>query len=280
MDNNQLIQDYSYGKSLAQCSKDYNLDIPTIKKLLKINHIHIRNRAEQNIYTNASRAYSVNHLYFDELNLINVYYIGFFAADGYVPEKRNTLDISLSAVDKEWLFELKDNIQSKAPVREHTTNKGFQIASFAFSSKHILDRLKEFGIVNRKTYIGSSMKNIPNELKLAYIKGFFDGDGSFSWNKKTLQGTFKICSKTQDILVEFKDFLLDYFDNQFNMNIYTLHRQDKILYSLECSTIPSLMILDEMYHLRTPFLARKYKNFKAFKQFRLEKYGARAKTTL
>ena len=280
MDNNQLIQDYSHGKSLRQCSKDYNLDIPTIKKLLKNNHIHIRNRAEQNVYTNASRAYSVNHLFFDTLNPINVYYIGFFAADAYIPKKRNTLDIKLAAVDKDWLCELKKNIQSKAPVRERTTNKGFQIASFAFSSKHIIDRLKEFGIVNRKTYIGSSMKNIPDELKLAYIKGFFDGDGSFSWSKKTAQGTFKICSHTQDILIEFKNFLLDYFDNKFNMNIYALHRKDKILYSLECSTIHSLTILEEMYHLKTPFLTRKYENFKAFKQFRLEKYGARAKTTL
>ena len=68
INESQLVKEYSDGKSLVQCQRDYGLNMREVKKILNQNRIHIRNRNEQNVYSNAARVNgSVNAKYFDEL---------------------------------------------------------------------------------------------------------------------------------------------------------------------------------------------------------------------
>ena len=135
----------------------------------------------------------------------------------------------------------------------HYQNKVNAI-EYRFSSKQIKKDLAKYSIVPRKTYIGITMKDIPDEYKLAFIKGYYDGDGNVSINQNTKQVSIKIVSHTEEILKEFQDIIKQ------KTNIYTNIR-GTILYSLELSTLPALDFLKDIYSLNTPYLQRKYDKY-------------------
>jgi hypothetical protein len=277
--NDQIIADYKNGMSINACSKKYSLNKSDVRTLLSNANVHIRNRSEQNIFSNAARGYAINHTYFDNLDETRAYYLGFLAADGSVSEKRNSIKVTLSSVDKDFLEEFRTAIGSKRQVRVTETSNGFSIAEFGFSSQHIKQTLAKYSIVPNKTYKPMSMRNIPDELKSAFIKGYFDGDGSFSHTKGTTTGILKICAHRKELLQEFMEWHKAYYHGNFSSNIYSLKRKDgSVLYSWEMSTVPSIVLLDTFYNLQTPCLIRKRKKFEEFKAFRIENLDPRART--
>ena len=200
MNNQEMIKAYEDGASLASLSRQTGLSTYKIKKILQNNSVKIRTRFEQTVFTNMSRGKQINHNYFDELNNEKVYYLGFLAADGCVRPNRNEIKIGLSAIDREWLEEFKLKLNSEREIEDYITNKGFAVSELKFSSLKIKTELAKYSIVPNKTYLGITMKNIPDKYKLAFIKGYFDGDGCFVFNKNTKQCSLKITSHTKEIL--------------------------------------------------------------------------------
>lgn len=252
MNDQDIIKEYANGASLAELSRKSKMSVYKIKQLLNKNNITIRSRFEQAVYTNMSRGKKINHNYFDKLNNEKSYYLGFLAADGCVRPNRNEIKIGLSSIDRKWLEEFRNKLQSERTIKDYTTSKGFQVSELLFSSLKIKTELAKYSIIPNKTYIGITMKNIPNEYKLAFIKGYFDGDGSFSYNKNTKQCKIQIVSNTKGILKEINDFL----NNQGN-----IYSHNKNNYSLEFSTLPSLNIMKQFYDLDTPYLERKKEKY-------------------
>ena len=149
------------------------------------------------------------------------------------------------------MAEFKEKIQTECKIGHYITASGFNCVSLCFASAKIKQNLVSHGIIPNKTYKGVSMKTIPEELKLAFIKGFFDGDGSFSCNKNTKQCMIKIVSHTENILNEINSYF------NYNGRIYRHNGQ----YSLEFSTLPSLEIMEQFYLLNTPYLKRKKEKY-------------------
>ena len=248
MNDQDIINEYKNGASLASLSRKTNLSVYKIKKLLINYNISIRTRFEQAVYTNMQRGKKINHHYFDELNNENVYYLGFLAADGCVRPNRNEIKIGLSSIDRQWLEEFQNKLQSERTIKDYITSKGFQVSELLFSSLNIKTELAKYSIVPNKTYKGITMNNIPQQYKLAFIKGYFDGDGSFSINKNTKQCKIDIVSNTKNILQEINDF----FNNKGH-----IYNHNKNNFCLEYSTLPSLRILEQFSKLDTPYLKRK-----------------------
>lgn len=250
--NTEIIDFYLEGNSRKKTCNKFNITDTKLKNILKENNIHIRNHSEQLILENIKRTKGVNHFYFDELNNKNVYYLGFFGADATVRKNRNEIKIALSLIDKDFLEQLKKDIDIEKEIKIRNTTNGFQCAELSFSSAKIKQQLMKYKIVPNKTYIGLSLDVIPDEFKLAFIKGFFDGDGSFSFNKNTKQCKLAFTSHTKKILEEIKK----YFNNGY---IY----QDKRtkVFSLEFSTQPSLNIMKSFYNLDTAYLNRKKEKY-------------------
>ena len=252
INDHEIIKLYQEGSSLNELSKRANLSVYKIKKILQTNDIKIRTRFEQTVLTNQKRAFPVNHNYFDILNNENTYYLGFIAADGCVSSgKRNDIKIGLSSIDEDWLIKFKENIKSERPLRHYTTGKGFQVTELHFSSLKIKTELAKYSIVPNKTEKGITMDSIPQEYKLSWIKGFFDGDGSFVYNKNTKQCMIKFTSHTKNILEEINLF----FQNKGNIYIKENN------YSLEFSTLSSLAIMEKFYKINTPCLVRKKEKY-------------------
>ena len=220
--NNQLISDYySADHSLNQTSNHFKISVYMVKKALNETSTPIRTRQEQNNITNQRRTFKVDDNYFECLNPENTYYLGFLAADGCVRPNRNEIKIGLSSIDRQWLEIFKQDLQIEREIKDYLTPKGFQVSEICFSSSRIKETLANYDIVPNKTIKEISMQNIPNELKIHYIRGFFDGDGSFSWNKNTKQAMVKIVSHKQNILKEIQNIM--------NGTIY--YFKDRNLYS-------------------------------------------------
>lgn len=256
----KIIELYQKGASMASLSRKYKLSQYRIKKILKENGIQIRSRVEQLVLENIKRAKKINHYYFDELTQENVYYLGFIAADGTVRKNNNEIKIALSKIDYDFLKQFKEKIQTDCKIGEYTTSNGFECVSLAFSSVNIKNQLAKYSIVPNKTYLGITMENIPNEFKLAFIKGFFDGDGCFTYNKNTKQCMIKIASHKRDILDEINDF----FENKGHVYLASNYNN----YNLEFSTLPSLEIMRQFYNLNTPCLERKKEKYLSYLELR------------
>lgn len=259
--NNQIIANYySEGKSLNQTANNFKISVYLVKKALKETNTSVRSRAEQNALTNISRAKTLNHNYFDTLTPQSAYYLGFLAADGCVRDRRNEIKIGLSSIDRGWLEKFRRDLEIERTVQNYQTQQGFSVSQLCFSSAKIKQELAKYDIAYNKTYKEISMRNIPDELKVHYIRGFFDGDGSFSWNKNTKQGMVKIVSHKKNILEEFQEMFP-------NSKIYYYEKRD--VYSWELSTLPSIDFLEHIYKNAEDFLMRKKIKFNEFIQSRL-----------
>ena len=259
MNNQEIIKAYEDGASLASLSRQTGLSTYKIKKILQNNSVKIRTRFEQTVFTNMSRGKQINHNYFNDLNDEKVYYLGFLAADGCVRPNKNEIKIGLSAIDREWLEEFKLKLNSERKIEDYITGKGFAVSELKFSSLKIKTELAKYSIVPNKTYLGITMKNVPDRYKLAFIKGYFDGDGCFVFNKNTKQCSLKITSHTKGILEE-----ISYFFRAGN--IYS-HGKD---FELDFSTNPTLKIMELFYDLDTPCLKRKKEKYLEALKIRIE----------
>lgn len=252
MNTTSIIEYYEQGNSINATARKFNLSAYIVKNRLKKAGVKIRTQKEQLVLENMRRTKPINHNYFKELNLENVYYLGFLGADGCVRPNSNEIKIGLSSVDENFLIDFKKKIQTECKISHYTTSNGFDCVSLSFASAAIKQDLIKYSIVPNKTYVGITMKDIPQNLKIAFIKGFFDGDGCFSYNKNTHQCMIKITSHTKGILEEVNE----YFD--YTGRIY--QKKDKN-YSLEFSTLPSLNIMEQFYNIDTPCLERKKQKY-------------------
>lgn len=260
MSNQKIIEFYLEGNSIAATSRKFNLTSYKVKKILKENNVSIRTRHEQAILENMKRGKAINHNYFDILTFENAYYLGFLAADGTVRPNRNEIKVGLSSIDKDFLVQFKSSLKSEREIKDYITNNGFQVSELIFSSQKIKEALSKYSIVPNKTKIGVSFKNIPEDFKLVFIKGYFDGDGCFTYNKNTKQCFIKITSYTKGILEEINE----YFNNTgkcYQKNHY---------YELVFSTLPSIKIMKKFYKIETPCLIRKKEKFNDYLNLRIQ----------
>ena len=251
----QAIEFYEQGNSMNKTAKTYHSTPQTLKKLFISNGVKIRNQKEQLILENMKRTKAINHNYFDKLTNENSYYLGFLGADGTVRKNRNEIKIGLSSVDLNFLEEFKEKLELERDIHNYQTNNGFNVSELLFSSAKIKEDIGKYGIIPNKTYIGLNLNLIPKEFQLAFIKGFWDGDGTVVYNKNTKQVKVSFCSRTKQILEQINNF----FENKGY--VYSSNRSKNIVYDLEFSTLPSLNILKQFYELNTPCLKRKYDKY-------------------
>ena len=210
MDITVIKQLYESGKSLAYLSKETGISVYRLKKILIAEGINIRSKEEQNKYSPQNqRKYKVYDNFFEELNSINVYLIGFLAADGSI-QKDGGIKIGLSSIDKPFLEKIRTLLQSDYPIRDYLTKDGFSVSEFIFRSEKIKQKLAEYGIVNNKTKIFNFPYNLPKEFYIDFIRGYFDGDGTFC-----IAGQYRrasLCGYNQKFLQDVVDILESQYD--------------------------------------------------------------------
>ena len=266
MDIKNIIELYQSGKSLTFIANKYNTYGAKIKKLLNENGIQIRTHAEQNKIINQERGKKVDHKYFDQIDsLQKAWILGFLAADGSVAEKNNRIKIGLSSIDEEILQKIRTELKIEREVVVNETNQGFSIATLTWSSENQKKKLAQFSIVPNKTYKGIQLPNFEIQYQLAYLLGYFDGDGCFKNDGNYCR--MEICSHDKHILEDFCKLIKDYFG--FEKQVYkSLSRKE--FYTITYSTKQADIILQKLYNLmdskKTFYLARKRKKYNEWLQ--------------
>ena len=140
---------------------------------------------------------------------------------------------------------------------------------FAVSSKHICEKLTEYGLGQQKTYLSKSIINIvPKEYMWHFIRGYFDGDGCVSAsnvkrviNGKTYKGrnvNWTIISHDKNILEELQKFISDSIERP--ILLYPEKRGNYLMGTHNKQILP--VIFKKLYDNATIYMTRKYLKFK------------------
>lgn len=174
-DKKEIIEKYDI-ESSAKLSEQYNVSRGMITKLWWDN----------NLYGKRRWVYPFDENYFEKIDLDEkAYWLGFLIADGnvYKPEggRQGLISITLQRGDEKHLEKFKAAIKSEKPLSNYTRlSDGAEYSSIQLSSQKMFDDLCKFGCVPRKTYENIWVDLDNDKLQGAFIRGFFDGDGTIS----------------------------------------------------------------------------------------------------
>lgn len=266
----QLSQEVIDGILDCYCNKKWGL-IKTgkangvsdyiVRRVLLEHNIHIRSFSEAATISNQiRRKFEVNDNYFDVQSPNMAYLLGFLAADGTVSKDNNRIKIGLSAVDTDFLEQLRAELQVEKPLLTYETDNGFQVSELIFSSATIKQRLKEYNIVPGKTYTFTFPEKLEKQYYSDFIRGYFDGDGSVSTAGASAI-RFQICSYRKQPL----QAMIDYFTEcgVHPVSILEQKRNGNTLYYFQYSATAVRQIFEIIYKPNCLCLPRKFIKYKA-----------------
>lgn len=210
---------------------------------------------------------SFDNNFFNIINTENkAYWLGFLYADGAIESSTNGCELSLQLLDAEHLFKFKSDLQAKSKV-----NLDFKVkrCRFSVSNKDFKQDLINWGCTPRKSLTLTWNKNLDtlsDDLKIAFIRGYFDGDGclthTYSDTKKqrftistNLLGTKSFLTSVLSFLSKFDINGTWYKDPNTNENIMTLMFNKR----------NSVKLLNLLYTNANCYLTRKYEKYLFFK---------------
>lgn len=190
------------------------------------------------------------------------YWLGFIAADGCIKKRPDKFDnyilsIGLATKDTDHLEKFKKDLKCESPLQLeqqfHKQMQKFYETVYLRVSRTILceDLIKQGVGINKSKEL--KIPNLPENLLVHWIRGYFDGDGSWQINKNHLQ--FSLISSVESFTKEIQDFIRIHcqLDNltsiYFNKNAwqFSYHGND------QCKRI-----YDYLYSDGGPWLDRKY----------------------
>lgn len=211
------------------------------------------------------RKTKINDTFFDIIDSeIKAYILGFLYADGYLASD-GRIGIRLQYLDIEVLKLIQKYICPDRPI-EHTNNQNIKRkpqVSLRFCSEHIYNRLKKLGFCVKKTTTPSNIfKYIPDNFKIAFIRGFTDGDGCLSLSKAKDGNYYKVSlsytSGTSEILKDIRDYFKCGNLKQSNTKTFYHLRYDKRTEAIKIMTL--------LYQNSSIYLSRKYKRYLEIKK--------------
>lgn len=263
----KIIDLYKTGKTPGQICKE--VDSLKNRKPQTLYPILIKAGLYQKKDKNDLRRFKVNDNYFDIIdNEHKAYWLGLLLADGFLSNSGHATEsfgISLSVKDKYILEEFLKDLDSTYTVKEYVGKSKFEnsctdftYAKILIKSKQIFKKLTEYGFTVKKSYDGTvPEKHIPDDLKIHFIRGYFDGNGGLSIGSGSHLYTLDFTG-TKEIIT----WILEYFDkgnlklqerhpDRDNNNVSIKISGDKQIYS----------IMNQIYKDATIYLNRKYERY-------------------
>lgn len=272
----QLINMYKSGMSLMEIAKKTSGSKGAMMVRKRLQELGIDTRYASNInkykekMSNTFHKYTIDETVFDIIDSEEkAYWLGFLMADGYNHEDKHAICLRLQAEDLEILEKFRDFLKSNAPIYEFITttrvNKLTKIyKEVRVNSVHLSMQLAKLGCIQGKTYLLEFPTCVPNNLMNHFIRGYFDGDGCISINKRkdrtpnsftyqfTIAGKEDVLKKIQKILIQnanVNETKLEYPKNNFAK---TLHYGGRKVVT---------KILNYLYKNATIYLKRKHDKY-------------------
>lgn len=201
---------YTNNTSIKEICKELNVDYASVKRALNKNGVELRSLSE------SLRKYSLDKKYFDNIDNQNkAYILGLLYADGNVSKNKYAMQISLQEEDKHILDKIRSELNTDTPLYFHEKNKknkNFKnIYTLIINNEHMHKSLINNGVVPQKTFVIKFPEFLDDELIRHFIRGYFDGDGSFGFYKRkdrqncyhisfSLIGTNDFCQRVKEII--------------------------------------------------------------------------------
>lgn len=197
------------------------------------------------------------------------YFLGFLYADGYIHDKRKYVYLTIQEDDKEILEKfsaiLKTNkpllfIKKKTPKTPNWKNQ----YRLSLTRKTVYSDLKRWGLYQGKSLTLTPCKiiGLSTNLLRHFLRGYFDGDGSFSYYKvrNTYGSSLSIvCTK------EFNLFFSEFVKKNLNINSTLSKRftDNTNCYNFRINGNKNVFkFLSFLYNDSNIFLKRKYDKYK------------------
>ena len=213
----KICEEYKSGKSFKKVCEDLNVAESTVIKILKKYKVETRKDAGQFL-----RVYNLDETILKNIDTFEkAQFLGLIYSDGSLSKYNKNISIRLREDDKDYLDNWRINfLKSNKPLGYTYTPKmvgpitgkvydrtlGTNILDI--SSISIYKDALTLGLCPNKTKANLQMPNIPEELKIAFILGLFEGDGSVSFNLKNKVKSFTIACQ-ENMGVDIKQ----YFDS-------------------------------------------------------------------
>ena len=194
---NDIKEKYLSGVSCPKIGEEYGVSHKVIGRVLDDMGIPRDGRSH--------RKYALDEHYMDNIDTPEkAYVLGFFFADGSVNVPKQTVAMSLQEEDGYILERIRELFSSERPLEYldysnkhdfgyHYKNQ-YRLCMF---SNHLTHQLVDKGMVQNKSLI-LEYPDIDANLDRHFIRGYFDGDGSFGVygcnNKLKPQGTINFTS--------------------------------------------------------------------------------------
>lgn len=262
---NQMKADYLSGQSIEKLVAKFENKYSewTIHRRLVENGVVMRHKAA------LSRKYNLDETFFDKINSEEkAYWLGMMYADGsiYSSKKGKMFHLTLQGRDLNHIEKFKTALKAQAPI--HHQKKKNHYGLFIWSNK-LYDALERVGCIPRKgAYIRlPNLDILPKELQRHFVRGYFDGNGCFTWNKKDCRVATRIVANTL-----FVRDLKEVFQREFGVEHF--YHKDPVEYqdypgffytNLDFGTYAaSIGFYHYMYDNATVHLERKKQKFDKF----------------
>lgn len=219
---NEIVFSEEQEKQIIDMYTNQNISTVKIGKYFGVNHHRIAKALDKyNIPRTGvgQRKYLLNEHYFDVIDTPNkAYILGFFYADGCNFPKKSTVSMSLEEKDKEILEKIRLEIGSERPLEfieqskrkdennDYHYNDMWRLLLF---STYMCKILEQHGMTPKKSLTLQFPKHLDDSLLSHFVRGFFDGDGSYCphYTKKgwfrplvTITSTEDFCKDCLDVI--------------------------------------------------------------------------------
>lgn len=255
-----IILMYETGNyNYKQVAEYFNRHLSTISDVLNKRGFKAKSQSE------LQRKYSINESFFDDIDTEQkAYFLGFLYADGYNSIDRHSITVTVSSKDIALLEAFNSLIGSNKSIKNFSgvtgTGKLMDYSSLIFNGKKISNRLAELGCMQKKSFKIKFPKFIDNDYINHFIRGYFDGDGSFHVSKKIKSNMILSITSNKIFLNGLQDFLISKLGlSKTKINTASKSNEDigVMCYSGRNNCVK---IRDFMYKNSTIFLQRKFDN--------------------
>lgn len=256
------IELYSSGKSMTASAELATISVPALQRHLKKLGLVRSNKIN-------SRRYKINHDFFEKIESEKTaYWLGFIYADGFLSNRKyqKVIGISLGSRDKNHLAKFLEDTDANYLVKDYKTTSGYKnnisYSRVYITSEKMFSDLLKAGVLEKKSLKLQFPTWMPSTLKSHFIRGYFDGDGSFAKNSKGTY-TIKMCGTK-----EFLKSVLKIFGKE-NLKLHKARKDKKNTYYISiCGMKQIKRIADYLYNDATIYLDRKHERYNLIKQFK------------
>lgn len=180
-----IINEYKKNPQTGIIASQFGVTKEAIRALLKRNGIHVLSAYEYGVRNNPR-----NIKAFAENTRAEAYWLGFLYADGNVRDS-NEIQINLQESDKDHLKKFRTFLKAENNVITETTKRTpdqiYKGVHFSIRDKYIANNLKARGCIPRKSLILTfpNEEAVPKKYIWDFIRGYFDGDGCLSIDKRS-----------------------------------------------------------------------------------------------